>query len=218
MQTRGDGFGAVPPTVGQEPGFAVASAPDLPHELFLRWRQDAIHAGLTEAYAAILSTVDADGMPDARVLTVKDVNGDCGFRIATGDDSTKGAQLLANPKCALTFYWSTLNRVVRIRGTAHRATAAESAADFLTRHPQTRVNALAAPQSSTFATDAAREELIKQAQAAMELDPEIVSPQWAAWTVVPKSVEFWQGDPHRNHQRLRYLRTDSAWEKQRLWP
>ncbi|MFQ4149597.1 pyridoxal 5'-phosphate synthase [Arthrobacter sp. LAPM80] len=218
MQTRGDEPESVPSIVAPEPDFDWTSAPDVPHELFLRWRQDAINAGLTEAYAATLSTVDADGMPDARVLTVKDVSEECGFKIATGEDSVKGRQLLANPNCALTFYWSPLNRAVRVRGAAQRATAAESAADFLARHPQTRANTLAAPQSSSFSTDTARDELIRQARAAMELDPGIVSPQWTVWTVVPKSVEFWQGDPNRNHQRLSYIRTETAWDKQRLWP
>lgn len=218
MQTFRDEHRAVPSIVRQAPDVNWTSAPDAPQELFLRWRQDAIDAGVPDAYAATLSTVDADGLPDARVLTVKDVSGDCGFKIATGGESPKGRQLAANPNCALTFYWSPLARAVRVRGAAQRATAAESAKDFLARHPQTRANALAAPQSSTFSTDATRAELITRAQAAMELDPGIVSPHWTVWTVVPISVEFWQGDPNRNHQRLSYIRTGTAWDKQRLWP
>ncbi len=218
MQILRDELGGVPPIVGQAPDFDWASAPDVPHELFLRWLQDAIKAGDPAAHAATLSTVDSDGLPDARVLTVRDVSGECGFKIATSDESAKGRQLLANPNCALTFYWSSLARAVRVRGTAQRATAAESAKDFLARHPQTRANALAAPQSSTFPNDAALDELITQAQAAMELDHGIVSPHWTVWTVLPKSVEFWQGDPNRNHQRLNYIRTKTAWDKQRLWP
>ena len=218
MQTPRDELRAVPSIVGQMPDFDWSSTPDVPRELFLRWLRDAINAGVPEPRAATLSTVDADGLPDARVLTVKDVSGDCGFKVATDDESAKGRQLLTNPNCALTFYWSPLARTVRVRGAAQRATAAESAKDFLARHPQTRANALAAPQSSTFSTDAARDELITQAQTAMGLDPGIVSPHWTVWTVVPKSVEFWQGDPNRNHQRLSYIRTESAWDKQRLWP
>ncbi|MHA7178126.1 pyridoxine/pyridoxamine 5'-phosphate oxidase [Arthrobacter sp. Sr24] len=218
MQTRREETQAVPSIIGQETDFAWSSAPEVPHELFLHWRRDAINAGLTDAYAATLSTVDADGMPDARVITVKDVSGDCGFKIATGDDSTKGRQLVANPNCALTFYWSPLARAVRVRGVAQRASAAESAADFLARHPQTRAYVLAAPQSSPFSTDSDRDELIRHAQTAMELDPGLFSPQWTVWTVVPESVEFWQGDPNRNHQRLSYVRSKTAWDKQRLWP
>lgn len=218
MQTLRDGLGALPPKAGQTPDLAWASAPDAPHGLFLCWLQDALDAGVPEARAATLSTVDADGLPDARVLTVRDVSVGGGFKIATGDDSTKGSQLLANPNCALTFYWSSHARAVRIRGTAQRAAPAESAEDFLRRHPETRANALAAPQSSTFASDAVRDELITHARSAMELDPGIVSPHWSVWSVLPKSIEFWQGDPHRNHQRLRYLRTGTGWDKQRLWP
>lgn len=218
MQTRRDKSRAVPSISNQAPDFDVASAPDAPHELFLHWLQDAIDAGVPEARAATFSTVDADGLPDARVLTVRNVSGDGGFQIATGDDSPKGRQLAVNPNCALTFYWSPLARAVRVRGTVQRATAAESAKDFLARHPQTRANALAAPQSSTFPSDAARDELITQAQSCIELEPGIVSPHWTVWTVLPKSVEFWQGDPNRIHQRLSYTRTKTVWDKQRLWP
>ena len=218
MQRSRDEPGAVPPVVGQPPDFDWASAPDAPVGLFLHWLQDAINAGVPEARAATLSTVDADGLPDARVLTVRDVSADGGFKIATGDDSAKGRQLSTNPNCALTFYWSPQARAVRIRGTAQRATAAESATDFLARHPQTRVNALAAPQSSTFSTDAARDALVTQAQAALELDPGIVSPHWTVWTVIPRTIEFWQGAPNRIHERLSYIRTETGWDRQRLWP
>lgn len=218
MQILRDELGAVPPMVWKAPDFDVSLAPDLPHDLFLRWLQEAIKAGVSEARAATLSTVDAGGLPDARVLTVREVTGDGGFKFATGDESAKGRQLSTNPNCALTFYWRPLARAVRIRGAAERTTATESAKDFLARHPQTRANALAAPQSSTFPSDAVRDERIRQAQSAMEIDPRIVSPHWSVWTVTPKSVEFWQADPNRNHQRLRYVRTAEAWDKQRLWP
>lgn len=141
----------------------------------------------------------------------------CGFKIATGDESAKGRQLLANRHCALAFYWSPLARAVRVRGVAQRASAAESADDFLARHSQARAIALASRQSSIFSADATRDELIAQAKAAIEVDAGIFSPHWAVWTVVPNSVEFWQGDPSRNHQRLSYMRTGTTWDKHRLW-
>ena len=107
---------------------------------------------------------------------------------------------------------------MRVRGVAQRATEAESAKDFLARHPKARAIALAGQQSPIFSTDATRDELISQAAAAAEVDAGIVSPHLTAWTVVPNSVEFWQDDPSRHHQRLSYMRTETAWDKQRLWP
>ncbi|MFC8302591.1 pyridoxal 5'-phosphate synthase [Specibacter sp. NPDC057265] len=216
MQKPSDGHEAAPPNVGH--AFDLSSAPDAPYELYLRWLQEALDAGVPDARAATLSTVDPDGMPDARVLTVRGLDGDGGFKITTTDDSAKGRQLSANPQCALTFHWGSQDRAVRIRGTAQRATPAESAKDFLTRHPQTRLNALAAPQSSIIPSDAARDELTARAQSAVERGPDLVSPQWAVWSIQPQSIEFWQGNPDRNHQRLRYLRTGTGWDKQRLWP
>lgn len=215
MQTLRDELRAVPSIVGRAPDFDWASAPDEPHELFVRWLQHAIETGVPEAHAATLSTVDEEGLPDARVLIVKDVTEDCGFKIATSDESAKGRQLVANPNCALTFYWSPLARAVRVRGVAQRTPAAESAEDFLARHPHARAIALAGQQSAVYPDDATQAELLTQA---MSADAGTVSPHWSVWTVIPKSVEFWQGDPSRNHQRLRYIRNDHTWEKQRLWP
>ncbi|WP_125611932.1 pyridoxine/pyridoxamine 5'-phosphate oxidase [Specibacter cremeus] len=218
MQTLRDELRMVPSIVGQAPDFDWASVPATPGELFLRWLRFALDADVPEVHAATLSTVDEDGVPDARMLIVKDVTDDCGFKIATSDESAKGRQLLQNPNCALTFYWSPLARSVRVRGIAQRASTAESAEDFLARHSQARAIALAGQQSSVIAGDAVRDEALTEAKAAIETDGLTGSPHWAVWTVVPSSVEFWQGKPNRDHQRLRYIRTGAAWDRQRLWP
>ncbi|GAB3580908.1 pyridoxal 5'-phosphate synthase [Leifsonia lichenia] len=204
--------------VGVAPPWEPESAPDEPHALFLSWLTEAIDAELPEPHAATLSTVDEDGLPDARVLVLKDVTDDGGFSIATAAESAKGAQLARNPGCALSFYWGPLARAVRIRGIARRATAAASAADFLARHPAARAQVLAGRQSSVLVDSAGRDRLIADAQAAVDGDPGLVAAQWTAWTIEPSSVEFWQGSPDRNHQRLQYLRTASTWTRRRLWP
>lgn len=218
MKTLGDELRGVPSIVGKAPNFEWTSTPDEPQELFLQWLRYALDAGVPEARAATLSTIDEDGLPDARVLIVKDVADNCGFKIASSDESPKGRQLLGNPHCALTFLWGPLARSVRIRGIAERASASESAEDFLTRHPQARAIVLAGRQSSVTVDPATREEELKQAQAVMAATEDIVSPHWTVWTIVANSIEFWQGDPSRNHRRLRYVRTETGWDKQRLSP
>ena len=218
MQTLRDELRGVPSIVGQAPPFDRNLAPDAPQELFLQWLRHAIGAGVPEARAATLSTVDGDGLPDARVLIVKDVTDDCGFKIATSDESPKGLQLRHNPNCALTFLWGPLARSVRVRGIAERASASESAEDFLARHPQARAIVLAGGQSSVISDEAARDAELEQAKATMEADAHVVSPHWTVWTIVPNSIEFWQGDPSRDHQRLRYVRTGSGWDIQHLRP
>ncbi|GAA4657259.1 pyridoxine/pyridoxamine 5'-phosphate oxidase [Arthrobacter cryoconiti] len=217
MQTLRSQLRAIPSITGQSPAFDSASAPEEPHELFLGWFRYALDAGVSEGHAATLSTVDEYGMPDARVLIVKDVTDDCDFKIATSDDSAKGHQLRQNSNCALTFYWSTLARSVRVRGSAHRASAAESAQDFLARQPQARAIALAGHQSSVLSSDAVREEAIARATAEIEADDSVVPADWGVWTIVPSSIEFWQGDPNRDHQRLRYTRLGAGWDRERLW-
>ncbi|MCR8630613.1 pyridoxine/pyridoxamine 5'-phosphate oxidase [Paenibacillus radicis (ex Xue et al. 2023)] len=97
--------------------FDTSRLPENPGELFLQWLNLAIENEVKEPHAMTLSTVDADGYPDARVLILKDVVGDA-FYFATGSESRKGQQLKGNPHVALTFYWPQLGRQVRIRGTA----------------------------------------------------------------------------------------------------
>lgn len=215
---------SLPSIVGRAPDFDVPSTPEHPRELFLEWMRHAIDAQVSEPHAATLSTIGEDGVPDARVLIVKDVSGDSGFRIATGDESAKGRQLLQNPACALSFYWGPLARAVRIRGVALRASAEESAADFRARHRDARAIALAGRQSSILGKDTGLRKdadfsyLLSRSAAALAADETITSPHWAVWTIRPVSIEFWQGDPSRNHQRLRYVRNGSDWRKEQLWP
>lgn len=207
----------LPSIVGRAPDFSVASAPPAPRPLFVEWLHHAIDAGLPEPHAATLSTIGEDGLPDARVLIIKDVTADCGFRIATGLESAKGGQLLHNPMCSLSFYWGPLARAVRVRGTARRASAEESAADFRARHPDARAIAVAGRQSSVVGAGSDFDALVSGAAASLD-DDSLTCPHWSVWTVEPVSIEFWQGDPGRNHQRLRYVREGTAWCKERLWP
>lgn len=86
MQTLRHELRALPSIVGQAPAFDWSSAPEQPRDQFLHWLRYALDAGVPEAHAATLSTIDDDGLPDARVLIVKDVTYDCGFKIATSDE------------------------------------------------------------------------------------------------------------------------------------
>ncbi|MFC4242711.1 pyridoxal 5'-phosphate synthase [Gryllotalpicola reticulitermitis] len=217
MSTLRDRLRATPSVIGTAPAFDPAAAPEDPRKLFLEWLNVALDANVPEPHVTTLSTVDADGQPDARVLVLKDVTDDGAFEIATSDESAKGQQLATNPRVALSFYWTPLARSVRLRGTATRATPAESAADFLARHPASRAIALVGRQSAPLADDVERERLIAANLARVEADPELVSEAWTVWRIVPIEIQFWQGDSSRNHLRLRYDRTGDGWQRQRLW-
>ncbi|GAA5228764.1 pyridoxine/pyridoxamine 5'-phosphate oxidase [Paeniglutamicibacter antarcticus] len=216
MQTFREELRAVPSVAGQAPDVDWESVPQTPHELFMEWFRHALTQGVPEAHATTLSTVDERGAPDARMVILKDVSAVGNFKFATSDESAKAQQLLGNPNCALTLFWSPVARSIRVRGVAHRASAAESAADFRARHPLARAIALTGQQSSILTDGADRIAAITRAEAAVQNDDTLVSPLWSVWTVVPSSVEFWQGDPGRDHHRLRYVRDGAAWERQRL--
>ena len=217
MTTLRDRLRSTPSIVGKPPRFDPLTAPDEPQELFVDWLDTALAAEVPEPHALTLSTVDREGRPDARVLVLKDVTADGSFEFATGDESAKGKQLEANPHVALTFYWTPLARSVRVRGLAERATPAESASDFRARNSAAKAIALAGRQSAPLVDLEERDRIVAGHLARLDSEPDLASPDWTVWRVRPASIEFWQGDPSRNHLRLRYERTESGWDRQQLW-
>lgn len=200
------------------PRFHTGGAPDEPHELFLSWLADAGERGLAP-HAPVLSTVDADGAPDARVIILRGVDA-AGFRFSTSAHSPKGEQLAAEPRAALTFFWPGRGRQVRVRGPAAPCPAEESAADFAHRSPASRAEVLIGHQSEVLADPA---ELTAAAQAAAErvrADPELPPPGWTRYLLTPHTVEFWQASHDRRHVRLRYRRLTGqpGWTREQLWP
>lgn len=124
---------------GTPPAFDVHSAPGTPEPMFLDWLHAAVAAGVAEPHVATLSTVDDDGVPDARALIVRDV-GPKGWAVAGPRDSAKASQLAHRPVAALSFWWQPIMRAVRLRGAVHPGTPAEIAADVAAR-PVARTDA-----------------------------------------------------------------------------
>ncbi|MGH3330096.1 MAG: pyridoxine/pyridoxamine 5'-phosphate oxidase [Nocardioidaceae bacterium] len=197
--------------------FDVNGAPDAPQELFVDWFRQAVDAGEAEPHAMTLSTCDAAGRPDARVLILKDLD-EQGWWFATSAASPKGQQLEQQPTAALTFYWRTLGRQVRVRGKVLTASDERAAADFRARGLGARAVALASLESQPLADPSECRDAVQAARAALEVDPGLVSHNWALYTVCPDQVEFWQADPDRQHARLRYSRSGPSWEQTLLWP
>ena len=123
---------AIPSLTGSSPQLRLDGLPNDPDQLFRDWLQIALARAVPEPHAATLATVDADGMPDARTLVLKDVD-ERGWAVAGTASSAKGSQLSLNPVAALDFWWQPLVRAVRMRGHVVPASAEDSAADLAAR-------------------------------------------------------------------------------------
>lgn len=201
------------------PIFDPDAAPTEPVELFDTWLRDAGEHG-PAAHAVTLSTVDADGAPDARVVILKAVDG-TGFAVATSAESPTGVQLGKDPRAALTFFWPARGRQVRVRGPVAPCPPEESARDFRERSPASRTECLIGRQSEVLADPADLLATAEDARRRVDADPDMVAPAWTRYLITPTSVEFWQASHDRRHLRLRYRRepdSPSDWITERLWP
>ncbi|WP_152393020.1 pyridoxine/pyridoxamine 5'-phosphate oxidase [Paenibacillus guangzhouensis] len=202
---------------GPFPSFDVNLLPETPGKLFLQWLNLAIENGVKEPHAMTLSTVDADGYPDARVLILKNVVNDA-FYFASGFKSRKGQQLKRNPQAAITFYWPMLGRQIRLRGTVEDMGDEAGAADFLQRSEEARAVALTGNQSRELVREEELEDSLAKQRERISHDPNITTLNWRLYAVNVKEAEFWQGDTHRKHIRVQYYWSEGQWKHRKLWP
>ena len=184
---------------------------------FDRWFADAERAAVPEPTAMTLATADAAGRPSARVVLLKGVD-PRGFVFYSNYTSHKGRDLAENPWAALCFYWTQLERQVRVEGRVERVARDEAERYFHSRPVSSQVGAWASHQSAVIES---REELERrEAELAAKFagGPVPLPDFWGGYRVVPEVVEFWQGRPSRLHDRLRYTRTGDAWTRERLAP
>jgi pyridoxamine 5'-phosphate oxidase len=199
----------------------VATLPTLkasdPIALFESWLAEAVEREPADANAMTLATVDADGMPDARMVLLKGVD-EAGFVFFTNLESAKGAQLAANPKAALMFHWKSLRRSVRIRGAVSPVTAAEADDYFATRARGAQIGAWASDQSRALPDPLALERRIAEAAVRFGVGKVARPPHWSGYRLAPANIEFWRNRPFRLHERLAFTRVGDAWTTQRLYP
>jgi pyridoxamine 5'-phosphate oxidase len=188
-----------------------------PFELFAAWLKEASASEPNDPNAMALATVDADGLPDVRMVLMKGFDAD-GFVFYSHIASAKGRELAANPKAALLFHWKSLRRQVRIRGTVSPVTDAEADAYFATRPKQAQIGAWASKQSQPLESRMAFEKAIALNAAKYLVGDVPRPPGWSGWRITPQEIEFWHDRPFRLHDRIVFRRASDGWRKTRLYP
>lgn len=192
---------------------------DEPFALFAEWLDAAGRSEPNDPNAMCVATVDADGVPDARMVLLKDFDAR-GFTFYTNFESAKGRQLQAAPGAALLFHWKSLRRQVRIRGPVEPVSTEEADAYFASRSRNARIGAWASDQSRPLEGRFALERRVAEQAARFGLGEVPRPPHWSGFRVRPLAFEFWRDRPFRLHDRLVFRRetVDAPWATGRLYP
>jgi pyridoxamine 5'-phosphate oxidase len=207
----------------QDPSTQVLTTGDFtesddPLRLFTAWLSDATASEPNDPNAMALATVDADGMPNVRMVLLKGL--DSGFVFYTNFESAKGRELLASGKAALCFHWKSLRRQVRVRGPVAVVDDAEADAYYASRPRGSRIGAWASKQSRPLEGRFALEAEVARTTARFGIGEIPRPPHWSGFRLMPLSIEFWHDRPFRLHDRAQFTRSAAGepWTKVRLYP
>jgi len=185
---------------------------------FGKWWEDAVNSKIDEVNAMTLATVNAEGLPAARIVLLKGYD-ENGFIFFTNYNSNKGGELEKNPNACLVFFWKELERQIRITGKVEKISTEESIAYFNSRPDGSKIGAWASPQSLAVAGKAWLIETFDFYRERFKHGEIPKPPHWGGYRVKPFKVEFWQGRPSRMHDRIQYsLQADGKWGIERLAP
>jgi pyridoxamine 5'-phosphate oxidase len=212
----------IPPSPAEDEYAAMAKEPPLdegadPLALFADWLAEAKQKELNDAHAMALATADANGLPDVRMVLLKDFD-ERGFVFFTNLESAKGQELAANPQAALLFHWKSLRRQVRLRGAVQPVSVEEADAYFATRARSSQIGAWASDQSRPMPSRHALEKRVAEFGLKFGLSAPPRPPHWSGFRIVPQVIEFWRDRPFRLHERLQYAKVAGGWSTQRLYP
>ena len=190
---------------------------DDPFAQFETWFSGAMESGIEQPNAFVLATVEASGKPSARAVLMKEFSKD-GLVFFTGLHSAKSKAMDSNRVAAATFVWLSLHRQIRFEGSVERVDDSTADDYFATRPRGAQIAAHASHQSDIVE---GRDALDQRFVAFEEEfgDGSIPRPEhWGGWILKPSLVEFWQGQPNRFHDRVRYRSVGKSWVKERLAP
>lgn len=193
-------------------------AGDDPFELARAWLDAARATEPNDPDAVALATVDADGLPNVRIVLLRQIEA-AGFVFYTNYHSAKGQEIATTGKAAFVLHWKSLRRQIRVRGLVSREDGAQADAYYASRSINNRIGAWASDQSQPLAS---RQVLMDQVAAmqAVYADAPPRPPHWGGFRIAPLQIEFWADGAFRLHDRFQWSRerTDNAWKISRLNP
>jgi len=191
---------------------------DDPFRIARLWLGEAEAVEPNDPNAIALATVDPDGMPNVRMVLLKEIEPE-GFVFYTNYESAKGLEIEGNGKAAFVMHWKSLRRQIRVRGLVEKVEEAQSDAYFNSRSLQSRLGAWASHQSQPLTTRAALMAEVAKVTAKHGPNPKR-PPYWGGYRIVPTEIEFWADGAFRLHDRFRWSREkkQGSWSVQRLNP
>lgn len=190
-----------------------------PFRLFEEWFAEAKASEPNDPNAMALATVDADGLPDVRMVLLNQRD-ERGFVFFTNTGSAKGRELASDPKAAVVFHWKSLRRQIRVRGPVEQVSDTEADAYFVTRPRLSQIGAWASQQSRPLEGRFALETAVARYTAQYALGAVPRPEHWTGFRICPVQIEFWHDRPFRLHDRIVFRREGQAapWTKTRLYP
>lgn len=193
-------------------------AGDDPYEISRQWLAEAEQAEPNDPNAIALATVDSDGMPNARMVLLKDIEDDA-FVFYTNYESAKARELDSTQNAAFVMHWKSLRRQVRVRGSVTREDGPMADEYYQSRSLKSRLGAWASKQSQPLPSRIALMAEVAKVTAEKGLKPDR-PPFWGGFRIRPVEIEFWADGPARLHDRFRWTRAseDALWTITRLSP
>ena len=188
-----------------------------PLTLFANWFGDAEKTEPNDPNAVALATVDAEGLPDVRMVLLKGYD-ERGFVFYTNFESAKGVEILGSMKAAMCFHWKSLRRQVRLRGPVEIVSDEEADAYYASRARGSRIGAWASKQSRPLESRFALEKAVTEYTARHAIGDIPRPPYWSGFRIMPQTIEFWHDRPFRLHDRLVFSRDGEGWRTTRLYP
>ncbi len=189
-----------------------------PFEIAQRWLAEATEAEPNDPNAIALSTVDANGLPNARMVLLKEIEADA-FVFYTNYTSAKAAELDQAGKAAFVMHWKSLRRQIRARGIITKENGPQADAYFKSRSLKSRLGAWASDQSKPLSSRTALVAEVAKVTAQKGMDPDR-PPFWGGYRLIPLEIEFWADGDFRLHDRFVWRRAEvsTVWTVTRLYP